>query len=438
MDGVPCAYIPLYIKSNSMGEFIFDSEWAQLANQMRIKYYPKLLCGIPFTPVSCSKILMSSGLRYRLGLGSGLGGMGSSPSSSSFNNNEKDGGQKDLNLDNGIREFRVLVANILKKIATSNRLSSVHVNFITDEEASDIAGQLPVVPKFGDTQRKDDNNEAGSSSSNGTTTRNRVKSVINRLVQQRDSNQNNNFIRRTSLQYHWQNRNQNNGNLPYASFEEYLNCFKSKKRITIKRERRNVLEEQNVRVDAIVGRDILLYPGLVKRMFEIYKSTVDKMFFGKQYLTLDFFEMLVKTDFVDNLLFMCARFKNEDEQFNAEDVFAGTFNVIKNKVFYGRYWGCLPNFDLKNIHFEVCYWSAIEYCIDNNFERFEPGAGGGDYKWARGFDPVLIHSAHYISQSLFRKAIREYVQFDNERNVAISKLLNERSAVGKRGEKSDS
>ncbi len=331
-----------------------------------------------------------------------------------------------------IREFRIIVANVIKKIATSNNLSSVHLNFITDDEALDIAGPLPI-PSFNKEQdnkdsrdKSDDNNNEGKNANSGL---DRVKTVLNRFAPR----EKNDFFRRASIQYHWKNQNRNNNDLPYESFEEYLSCFKSKKRISIKRERRRVLTEQNVRIDAIRGRDILLYPGLVERMFEIYKSTVDKMLFGRQYLTLDFFQKLVKSDFVDNLLFMCARFRttDNDDRLKAEDVFAGTFNVIKDKVFYGRYWGCLPNFDLKNLHFEVCYWSAIEYCIDNKFKCFEPGAGGGDYKWARGFDPVLIHSAHFISQPAFRKAVRDYVQIDSERNVAISDLLNERSAVVK-------
>lgn len=416
-----------------MGEFIFDAEWAQYAMKMQIKYYPKVLCAIPFTPVSCPKILMSPGLRYQLNNNN----KSSSNSITNIGSMGRDSGNDKQIVESGEREFRTIVAKVIKNIATSNNLSSVHMNFITGEEAFDIAGSLPV-PKYSNKGRQEGNEEGvngeknkGGSESGTSSGLDRVKNVINRFVQ-RDKND---FFRRTNIQYHWQNRNRNNNDLPYESFEEYLSCFKSKKRITIKRERRRVLEEQNIRIDAIVGADIRNHPGLVERMFEIYKSTVDKMFFGKQYLTLEFFQKLVESEFVDNLLFMCARRKNtysdDEERFNAEDVFAGTFNVIKNKVFYGRYWGCLQNFDCRDLHFEVCYWNAIEYCIKNKYERFEPGAGGGDYKWARGFDPVLIHSAHYIAQPSFRKAVRDYVLFDSERNVAISELLNERSAVVK-------
>ncbi len=397
-----------------MGEFIFDAEWAQYAQQLNIKYYPKLLCGVPFTPVSCRKILMSPGLRFIL-----------SQQQSDLGKEEEEWqgqGQGQRQGGDGVREFRMLVAKIIKNIATSNNLSSVHLNFLTNEEALDIAGPLSV-PKFVDTTAQgnsdndtavdvavdafvdadgthssskvdgqsegtpgsananaNNNNSNNNNNNNSTPIQQRVKSVFNRIV---NRDRNDLYIRRTSLQYHWLNINRNNNNRPYSSFDDYLSCFKSKRRITIKRERRRVLEEQNIRVDAIKGRDILKYPGLVERMFEIYKSTVDKMFFGRQYLTLEFFQKLVDSnDFVDNLLFMCARYN--DDELKAENIFAGTFNVVKDKVFYGRYWGCLPGFESKNLHFEVCYWSAIEYCIANNYRRIEPGAGGGDYKWGRG------------------------------------------------------
>ena len=71
----------------------------------------------------------------------------------------------------------------------------------------------------------------------------------------------------------------------------------------------------------------------------------------------------------------------------------------------------------------MCYWSAIEYCIKQGLKRIEPGAGGGEYKWARGFDPVLVHSVHYISNSGLRRAIREYVSFEAENNLEVTDYL---------------
>jgi predicted N-acyltransferase len=164
-------------------------------------------------------------------------------------------------------------------------------------------------------------------------------------------------------------------------------------------------------------------------------------------LTLEFFELLVASDsFCDNLCFICARrYNNEtatttvnrkdkrsnsdvetaiaDSTFCAEDVFAGTINVIKDGVFYGRYWGCLPGMQIPNLHFEVCYWQSIEYCIRKGLKRAEPGAGGGDYKWARGFDPALVHSVHYICNPLLRRAIRQYVDYETETNIELMDYL---------------
>lgn len=156
--------------------------------------------------------------------------------------------------------------------------------------------------------------------------------------------------------------------------------------------------------------------------------------------------MLVASDsFCDNLCFVCARrHKNEttttgatngkdkrsddneagnDNTFCAEDVFAGTINIIKDGVFYGRYWGCLPGMQIPDLHFEVCYWQSIEYCIRQGLKRAEPGAGGGDYKWARGFDPALVHSVHYISNDILRRAIRQYVDYETENNIELTDYL---------------
>lgn len=214
---------------------------------------------------------------------------------------------------------------------------------------------------------------------------------------------------------------------PYETFDEYLGCFKSKRRINIRRERKKVTDA-GIRIDVIRGREILQHPGLVERMFEIYQSTIQKMYWGRQYLTLDFFKKLAQSDFVDNLCFMCARYNNTGETLKARDVFAGTFNVVKDGVFYGRYWGCLGE-EIKNLHFETCYWSAISYCIANGVQRMEPGAGGGDYKWARGFDPALIHSVHYICHPGLRRAISQFVDYETENNVEVADYLRSRRAA---------
>jgi hypothetical protein len=99
-------------------------------------------------------------------------------------------------------------------------------------------------------------------------------------------------------------------------------------------------------------------------------------------------------------------------------------------IFAFRFQGCLPDQEVKNLHFECCYWSAIDHCIKNGLTRMEPGAGGGDYKWARGFDPALIHSVHYFSNSDLRRAVGQYLADETDNNVELTQYLLEKSAVG--------
>ena len=323
--GTACAFVPLYIKGHSMGEFIFDSEWADYAKQKGVTYYPKVLIGSPFSPITCPKILIDP----------------------SFYESHRFDEDKER-----LREFRLYVGEIIQSIVKGNRLSSAHMNFLTEEEATDLAGEFKIM--------HDDENNVMTKS----------KYVLQSMVQKLTTKESN-FIRKATLQYHWFNKHKERGDA-YHNFDDYLKCFKSKKRISIKRERRRVAE-QNIRVDAIVGKEIRNHPGLVKRMYEIYKSTVDKKLWGNLYFTLEFFEMLVdKDNFVNNLVFMCARpsnFNNTDtstdsvpgvfrsdtkvdrSEFKAQDVFAGTINVVQNGIFYGRFYGTLN--EVKNIHFEV-------------------------------------------------------------------------------------
>jgi predicted N-acyltransferase len=376
MDGQTKGYVPLYIKGNSLGEFIFDQQFAEAAYENGIQYYPKLLVGIPFTPATGRRILWHPSVYEQLA---------SHPPA--------------------MKQLRRAVGQFLKQIAQSNNLSSVHINFLRDDEAMDLSGPLE------------------SDVHDGSVSNVFLNKMFGKPMKD-------DYLRRTSLQYHWINSNSKNDGKPFETFDDYLSCFKSKRRITIKRERSIVLNDNNIRVDAIVGKDILKHDGLVERMFEIYLSTIDKMVWGRQYLTVEFFQLLSKSDFIDNLCFMCARSQDSGEDLQADDVIAGTFNIIRDGVFYGRYWGCLPGNDIKNLHFEVCYWSAIDYCIKNGLQRMEPGAGGGDYKWARGFDPALIHSVHYICHPGLRRAVSQFLDYETENNVELTEYLLERSAVG--------
>lgn len=439
LNGVIQGYVPLYIKGHSMGEFIFDNSWAEAAYQLGHSYYPKLLVAVPFTPATGQRILLHPDVW------------------------EKYGKQQ-------ITQIRKAVATFLIQLAESNQLSSVHINFLSESEAIDVSGSLNEAPFESSTNGntggdKDDNsNEAEAEESP------RLSGKVKRIFQRVTTTTTGGgvkarYLRRTSLQYHWINENINNIGKPYTSFEEYLGCFKSKRRISIKRERRRVLEEEDIRIDSVVGKDILKIDGLVERMFDIYLSTVERMLWGRQYLSMEFFQHLSQSDFIDNICFLCARPQSSGERLRAKDVFAGTINVVKNGVFYGRYWGCLQGREVKNLHFETCYWSAIDFCIRHGIQRMEPGAGGGgefvrgccvifamllqhvscadeatsprflDYKWARGFDPALIHSTHYIFDPELRRAIGNYLEVETRNNEELTSYLKGKSAVASKERK---
>lgn len=290
---VVLGYVPLYIKGHSFGEFIFDQSWAEAAYQSDIDYYPKLLVAVPFTPAAGQRMLWTQAALKAI-------------------KNGDDNYGNDIAVRSKLSLMRQAVGGFLKQLARSNKISSVHCNFLTDDEATDLAGPLE--------------NDTGDSATD-------AKMMIQRLLSRVSVKDD--YLRRTSIQYHWINRNPKNSNAPFETFDEYLTCFKSKRRITIKRERNHVWQDQGIAVTAVAGRDILQIPGLVERMFEIYKSTVDKMAWGRQYLTLDFFQRLAQSEFIDYLCFLvCSRRKGENDEsklgwgrtLKADDVFAGTFS----------------------------------------------------------------------------------------------------------------
>ncbi|MGH7905353.1 MAG: GNAT family N-acetyltransferase, partial [Candidatus Binataceae bacterium] len=156
------------------------------------------------------------------------------------------------------------------------------------------------------------------------------------------------------------------------------------------------IDRQGVEIRIHVGEEIpdsLFHP-----MFELYRSTIDKLYWGRQYLTPKFFD-LMRSTFKRNVCFVGAYLNRE--------LIAGTFNLQKAGVLYGRYWGCFR--ELKYLHFNVCYYASIEHCIEHGLRRFEPGAGG-EYKWLRGFNPALTRSAHFIANEPLRDAVARFLK----------------------------
>ncbi|MFQ5667392.1 MAG: GNAT family N-acetyltransferase [Candidatus Binatia bacterium] len=206
------------------------------------------------------------------------------------------------------------------------------------------------------------------------------------------------FERRASYQFQWVNPG-------WQTFDDYLAAFRSKRRGQIKRERRE-LAAQSVDITVYAGNDIP--DALFAPMFRLYKSTIDKLYWGRQYLNAEFFDLL-RRRWKQRLCFFIARQRGE--------VVAGTLTVHKANVLYGRYWGTLA--ELRYLHFNVCYYASVEYCLQHGIARFEPGAGG-QFKHLRGFDARPTESMHFVADSRLAHAVRRYLK---EERAAVAREI---------------
>jgi len=188
---------------------------------------------------------------------------------------------------------------------------------------------------------------------------------------------------RFDYQFHWTNNN-------YKNFDDFLARLNSKRRKNIKRERRKVAEE-NILIQIVNGEE--LDDEQWQLLYTYYRVTFLKKS-GAPTLTLDFFKAVSH-----KILAIFAH--HENRTVAAAICFKG-----KDKL-YGRHWGCSDNYD--NLHFEVCYYTGIEYCINNQLQVFEPGAQGEHKIW-RGFLPTKTQSAHWIANENFKVAIQDFLQ----------------------------
>lgn len=195
------------------------------------------------------------------------------------------------------------------------------------------------------------------------------------------------FVRRAGYQFQWINPG-------WASFDEYLAALRSKRRNQVRRERRE-LDGQGITIAYHAGDAIP--DALFGPMFELYRTTVDKFSWGHQYLNEALFELL-RRRWKSRLVFVVASRRDE--------ILAGTINVRKGDVMYGRYWGTFA--DVRHLHFNVCYYAAIDYCLAHGITRFEPGAGG-DFKHLRGFDARTTESMHFLGDARLGDAVARYL-----------------------------
>ncbi len=194
------------------------------------------------------------------------------------------------------------------------------------------------------------------------------------------------WLIRNGIQYHWANRG-------YSSFDDFLGRLASRKRKAIRKERAAALG--GIELDILRGADI--GPAEWAAMWAFYQDTGARKW-GQPYLTRRFFDLIAER-MGDKLLLFLARRDGVP--------IAGALNVIGPDTLYGRYWGATE--DVPCLHFELCYYQAIEWAISHGLRAVEAGAQG-EHKIARGYEPVITRSAHFIPDDSFRGAVADFVE----------------------------
>ena len=197
------------------------------------------------------------------------------------------------------------------------------------------------------------------------------------------------WIKRKGLQFHWHNKD-------YISFDDFLSKLKSSKRKAIKKERKTILNN-NLVIQKVTGNE--LNNEIWDSFYSFYLNTIDKKW-GGAYLTKSFFYSINKT-MKNKILLIIAKQNNK--------IVAGALNFIGNNTLYGRNWGSIV--DIPFLHFELCYYQAIEYAINNNIKTIEAGAQG-HHKIQRGYVAESTYSCHLIKNESFAKAVRNFVQLE--------------------------
>jgi predicted N-acyltransferase len=309
------AAAPLYLKSHSYGEYVFDWGWADAYERAGGRYYPKLQCAVPFTPVTGPRLLVSQAV---------------DPAEAA-----------DLK--------KALVAAMLQ-LAEQLGVSSLHVTFPERDEWELMASM--------------------------------------------------GLMRRTGQQFHWENRG-------YASFDDFLAELQSRKRKQLRKERQEVAET-GLAFRALRGAEI--DDTYARAFYRFYRNTTDRKW-GPSYLTPQFLPLLAER-LGDKVVLIVAEADGKPV--------AGALNLIGREVLYGRNWGCHGQY--KFLHFETCYYQAIEFAIREGLKRVEAGAQG-PHKIQRGYLPVATYSAHWIADPAFERAVERFLA--EERNA----MEHERAAM---------
>ena len=196
-----------------------------------------------------------------------------------------------------------------------------------------------------------------------------------------------NFLQRTDQQFHWENDN-------YATFDDFLAALAARKRKAIRRERREAITS-GIAIEWLTGSD--LTEAAWDAFFAFYIDTGSRKW-GRPYLTRSFFSLVGET-MRDRIVLIMAK--------RAGRYIAGALNFIGSDTLYGRHWGAVEHHLF--LHFEICYYQAIEFAIARRIPRVEAGAQG-EHKLARGYLPVTTYSAHYIADRGLRRAVDDYLK----------------------------
>ncbi|HEY9867068.1 MAG TPA: GNAT family N-acetyltransferase [Candidatus Obscuribacterales bacterium] len=299
---------PLYVKGHSRGEFVFDNQWADVAHQLGIQYYPKLLGMSPFTPAEGYRFLIAPG--------------------------------------EDEEEITGLMVHSIDQFCIENKISGCNFLYVDPE-------WKPMLEKFG-------------------------------------------FASWLHHSYIWKNQE-------YESFDDYLKGFNANQRRNIKRERKAVTQ---------AGLNLQTYTGdqipkaFFSEMYQFYASTCDKFgWWGSKYLTRRFFEQL-HHNYRHRVLFVAAFDDTTQHQ-----PMGMSFCLTKGDRLYGRYWGSVQDIDC--LHFDACYYSPIQWAIENKISIFDPGAGGR-HKKRRGFPATPNYSLHRFYDQRLAQILKSYIGRINE------------------------
>jgi predicted N-acyltransferase len=290
------ALMPMYEKSHSQGEYVFDHGWANAFEQAGGRYYPKLQSAVPFTPVTAPKLLTATA-------------------------------------DPALKQALLTAA---ATFAEQRDISSVHATFVPEAEAT-LAAKAS-------------------------------------------------WLLRTDTQYHWHNAG-------FGSFDDYLQTMSSRHRKVTRRERRDAVEGLTIRW--LTGAD--LTEAVWDAFFEFYQDTGSRKW-GRPYLNRRFFSMLGAA-MDDRVVLMFA--------YEGTRPIAGTLSLLGKDTLYGRYWGATENIPF--LHFELCYYQAIDFAIAHKLQVVEAGAQG-EHKLARGYAPTTTRSVHWIGHPGLRDAVDRFLR----------------------------